>query len=29
MSNVQRWTALQSQRKGAPRPSGAHYKWLS
>lgn len=28
MSNVKRWTALQSQRKGAPRPSGAHYKWV-
>lgn len=27
MANSRKWSALRSQRKGAPRPAGAHYKW--
>lgn len=28
MKKARKWNALKSQRDGAPRPSGKHYKWV-
>jgi hypothetical protein len=26
-THARKWAALRAQREGAPRPTGAHYKW--
>jgi hypothetical protein len=26
-THARKWAALRTQRKAAPRPTGAHYKW--